>query len=150
MGSFKGYSYGRGYAVYSIDTSGVDLNGFKYTARRAVKSYLEQVACPAIREYMVSHHGWQNQTYTAEKGLTCDVKSTGNIKGDEYSLKLRMYHTAYHNGYQYGRVLEGLDPWGIGKNKGKRSDELGVLKRTKDLFLPVVINDMKGILDKYS
>lgn len=144
MGSFSGYSYGKPYATWRLDTSGIDLDNLGYRVRKALKTYLEQEAAPSIRQYMQNHHGWQNQTRMAEDGLTVDVNSKGNMRGSDYSLEVAMYHTARHNGYQYGRALEGIDPI-----HGVHRTDLGVLEETTRLYCPVVVSDMRGILDEY-
>ena len=59
------------------------------------------------------------------------------MKNEDYFATLQMYHTARHNGYEYGLFLESRD-------------DLGVFKDTLRLYTPVVIEGMKGILDKYS
>lgn len=135
--SFKGYSYGKPSLVWFINTNGVNLNGFSETVRKAVRAYLSQEAAPDILKYMQNHHGWQNRTYTAEKGLVCELATEGNMKKEDYFATLQMYHTARHNGYEYGLFLESRD-------------DLGVFKDTLQLYTPVVIEGMKGILDKYS
>jgi len=148
MSEYAGRSYGKGYANVRIDADDAisGLEGFSVTAKKALKSYLEEEAAPMLRDYMQNNHGWQNRTYTAEVGLTVDVVSEGNMKRDDYSLHVEMYHTAKHNGYEYGRYLEGIDP---GKNGVIRTD-LGVLEKTARLQSPIVVNGMKNVLERYS
>lgn len=148
MSEYAGRSYGKGYANVRIDADDAisGLEEFSVTAKKALKSYLEEEAAPMLRDYMQNNHGWQNRTYTAEVGLTVDVVSEGNMKRDDYSLHVEMYHTAEHNGYQYGRYLEGIDP---GKDGRIRTD-LGVLEKTARLQSPIVVNGMKNVLERYS
>lgn len=145
ISEFRGRSYGTPSITWRLDTAGIDWTKLTYGMRKAVKRYLEQDAAPDVRRYMQSHHGWQNRTRTAEVGLTCDVVTDGSLKGDRYMATLRMYHTARHNGYEYGRALEGIDPI-----HGVYRKDLGVLDDTVRLYTPLVVEGMRGILDKYS
>lgn len=151
MSEYSGRSYvqnGKQFASWYVNTSDVNkgLSDFSVSAKKALKSYLEEEAAPMLRDYMQNNHGWENRTYTAEVGLTVDVVSEGNMKRDDYSLHVEMYHTAKHNGYEYGRYLEGIDP---GKNGQYRTD-LGVLEKTARLEAPIVVNGMKNVLERYS
>ena len=144
--SFKGYSYTKTPSViWFINTNGVDLNGLSERTRKAVRSYLEKDAAPEILHFMKSNHKWQNRTYTAETGLECKLAKTGNLRKEKYFATLQMYHTATHNGYEYGRALEGIDPI-----HGVYRKDLGVLEDTLLVYTPQVVEGMKGILDKYS
>lgn len=144
LSEFRGRSYGKGYAKVGIDTTGINLDDFGYKVRKAVKHYLESDGAPFVREYMKENHRWKNRTRTAEVGLTCDVVSEGNMKTSNYSIHLEMYHTAKHNGYEYGRALEGIDPI-----HGVYRTDLGVLKDTLEKCIPVVVSDMRGIVNLY-
>jgi len=148
MSEYAGRSYGKGYANVRIDADDAisGIGEFSVKAKKALKHYLEEEAAPMLRDYMQNNHGWENRTYTAEVGLTVDVVSEGNMKSDNYSLHVEMYHTAQHNGYEYGRYLEGIDP---GKNGQYRTD-LGVLEKTARLEAPIVVNGMKNVLERYS
>lgn len=139
-----GYSLGKGYAKVRFDTSDIDFEGFGYRAKKAIKTYFEQEAAPSVRQYMKNNHKWKNRTHTAEVGLEAKVVTDGNMKRDDWRINLAMYHTALHNGYEYGLVLEGLAPL-----HGVYRKDLGVLEDTVKLYTPVVLRDMAGILDRY-
>ena len=143
-----GYSLGGSYAEYTIDASDVidGLDEFNVKAKRALRRYLEQEACPMLVDYMVSNHPWKNRTRTAEIGLTAKVTKTGNMKRTDWNLELEIAHTAYHNGFPYGMSLENGS---YNARTGRRNKPYPIIEPTKRIMFPKVIEDMEGVLDYY-
>ncbi len=139
ISEFRNRSFGTSKTTIRLDVSGVDLEGFDYRTKKAIKQYFEQEAAPMLRQYMVSNHKWQNRTRTAEVGLTADVVTSGNLKRDDYSIKIQLYHTAKHRGYEYGNRLE----------RGYEG-RFAILEPTVRNKGGEVVEGMRGVIEKYS
>ncbi len=132
------YYNGSGYCHVDVAEVQDGLLKYAWASRGKLKKFLEQQECPMLEEYMKSNHAWQNRTGTAERGLTADVEESGkSVKDDDYSLRVRLYHTAYNDGYPYGERLE--------YDYEKR---YAILEPTVRLKGSQVVNDMEGVLEK--
>ena len=101
------YTHGLAYAQVDVADVQNGLLRYAWASRGKLKKYLVNDVCPMLESYMKHNHKWQNRTRTAEEGLTADVvESAKGVKDSDYSLTVRVYHTAYHNGFPYGEMLE--------------------------------------------
>lgn len=90
----------------SIDVDEIDLDGFSSYARSKILNYLKSDACPMLQSYAQNNRKWTDRTNTARIGLKSDVETSGNIKQKGWEVNVRLYHTAKHNGFEYGKMLE--------------------------------------------
>lgn len=131
------YYHGSAYAQIDVGQVKEGLLRYAWASRGKLKKYLSNDVCPMLESYMKHNHTWQNRTYTAERGLTADViESAKSVKDDDYALTVRVYHTAYHNGYPYGERLE-YDYEG----------RYAILEPTVRLKGGEVVEGMRGLLD---
>lgn len=127
------YYLGSGYARLDAAQLQEGLLKYAWASRGKLKKYLENDVCPMLEQYMKQNHAWKNRTGTAERGLTADVEED---KSNDYVLNVRVYHTAYNNGFPYGKRLE----YDYGR-------KYAILEPTVRLKGPEVINNMKGLLN---
>lgn len=141
ISEFRGRSFGSPNVMVRVDTSavGFGLEQFNIVTKKAIRSYFEQDAAPMLRDYMKQNHKWKNRTRNAEVGLTAEVITQGNLKRDDYSIRIALYHTTQHNGYHYGDRLE-----------QDYEGRYAILEPTARLKGPEVVQGMQGIIDKYS
>lgn len=139
------YGYSAPYVNYRVDTDKVmqGLEDLTYRSKQKLKAYFEQEAAPYLRDYMVRHHKWTNRTFTAEKGLVANVITSGNMKRTDWNIRVELAHTATHNGYEYGKVLEGIEPY----RNGNLTNRFGVMDDTLLHAAPEVVNDLAGFFD---
>lgn len=131
------YYHGLAYAQVNVANLQEGLLRYAWASRGKLKKYLENDVCPMLERYMKSNHRWQNRTGTAERGLTADVvESAKGVKDDDYSLSVRVYHTAYHNGFPYGEMLEHA-----------YNEQYAILEPTVRNKGGEVIESMRGLLD---
>lgn len=148
MSNYSSHTLGASYNQIEVDISEVEngLNDFNVRTKRALWKYLEQDACPMLRNYMRAEHPWKNRTGTAELGLDAKVVKSGNMKRDDYSLGVELSHSAYNKGFPYGVSLE----YGAFNHRtGRYNKPYPILEPTARTMYPKVVEDMQGIVDLY-
>ena len=126
------YYTGSGYAYFDVAQLQEGLLNYAWASRGKLKKYLENDVCPMLENYMKANHPWRNRTGTAEEGLTADFEEEDG--GSTFTI--RVYHTAYNDGYPYGQRLE--------YDYGRRYAILEPTVLTKG---GEVINGMRGLLN---
>lgn len=131
------YYTGQGYCYVDSIQLQEGLLNYAWASKGKLKNYLEKDVCPMLEQYMKQNHKWKNRTYTAERGLTADVVESGLGGKDTDTFIVRVYHTAYNNGYPYGERLE-----------HDYGGKYAILEETVLQKGGEVVNGMKGLLEK--
>lgn len=142
------YSLGDKYGDIEVDISDVTdgLDEFNVKAKRAIRQYLEQDACPMLENYMQSTHPWKNRTRTAEIGLSADIEKSGNMKRTDWMIRVILSHSAYHKGYPYGLSLE-YGAYNV--RTGRMNKAYPILEPTARLKGADVVEGMKAVVERY-
>jgi len=138
------YYHGAAYATVDVADVQEGLLWYAWASRGKLKKYLEQDVCPALERYMKQNRPWQDRTTTAREGLKADVQESGNQKSDDYQIGVRVYHTAYHNGFPYGMSLE-YGSYNV--RTGRKNRPYPILRPTVEKKGQEVVEGMYGLLE---